>query len=176
MRKTQNTKQGFTLIETLVAIAILLIALTAPLTLASRSISYTSMARDQIIASYLAFDAMEATLARKQSNVSAGEEWDSGLSCPSGSCRIDTVSNNVTDLELSSCVLNNSSSGSTCYLRFDESTELYQHTGGEISRFQRYVTTEDTAEDEKRINVHVRYRVGLLERDIVLSMYIYNSQ
>ena len=54
-----GSSAGFTLIETLVAVAILMIAIAGPLTVAEKSLSASIYARDQLIGSYLAQDAME---------------------------------------------------------------------------------------------------------------------
>jgi type II secretory pathway pseudopilin PulG len=51
---------GFTLVETLVAITILMIAIAGPLTVAEKGLSAVIYARDQLMASYLAQDAMES--------------------------------------------------------------------------------------------------------------------
>lgn len=55
-----RTSSGFTLIETLVAVALLSIAVVAPMSLASKSLSSARYARDQITAFYLAQEAIEA--------------------------------------------------------------------------------------------------------------------
>jgi len=52
-------KQGFTLVETLVAITILLIAIAGPLTIASKGLNGAYYARDQITAYYLAQEGIE---------------------------------------------------------------------------------------------------------------------
>jgi prepilin-type N-terminal cleavage/methylation domain-containing protein len=57
----RNTKNaGFTLVETLVAIAILMIAIAGPLTVAEKGLSAAIYARDHLIGSYLAQDGMES--------------------------------------------------------------------------------------------------------------------
>lgn len=59
MITTPTKKGGFTLIETLVAITILLIALAGPLTIAAKGLSTAYYARDQITAFYLAQEGIE---------------------------------------------------------------------------------------------------------------------
>ena len=54
-----SVPSGFTLVETLVAVAILMIAIAGPLTVAEKGLSASIYARDQLMASYLAQDAME---------------------------------------------------------------------------------------------------------------------
>ncbi len=64
--KKQNNNQrlksisGFTLIEALVAISILMIAIASPMTLAQKGLSGAILSKDQMIASFLAQDAIEA--------------------------------------------------------------------------------------------------------------------
>lgn len=51
--------RGFSLVEALIAIAILMISVTAPLVLANNSITAAVLSQQQIIAFYLAQDGME---------------------------------------------------------------------------------------------------------------------
>jgi prepilin-type N-terminal cleavage/methylation domain-containing protein len=53
-------KRGFTIMETLVAILILLAVITGPLAFIQSGLRASFVARDQIVAFYLAQDAMEA--------------------------------------------------------------------------------------------------------------------
>lgn len=59
MNKYNNTTCGFTLIETLVAITILMIAIAGPLTVANKAYHTALNARDRVIATNLAQEAME---------------------------------------------------------------------------------------------------------------------
>src|SRR3989344_5249811 len=57
--QNKTSQNGFTLIETLVAVSLLSIAVVAPMTLASKSLSTAYYPRDQITAFYLAQEAIE---------------------------------------------------------------------------------------------------------------------
>ncbi len=57
--KRSSGNRAFTIIETLVAISILLLALTGPLVIVSQSLKASYYARDQITAFYLAQEAIE---------------------------------------------------------------------------------------------------------------------
>lgn len=64
-----RTNRGFTLIETMVAITLLTVAITAPMTLATQSLSTAYYARDQIAAFHLAQEAIESVRHRRDGNV-----------------------------------------------------------------------------------------------------------
>lgn len=61
--------EGFTLIETLVAISLLTIAIVAPMSLTAQSLSSAYYARDQVTAFYLAQEAIEALRSVRDSNI-----------------------------------------------------------------------------------------------------------
>jgi prepilin-type N-terminal cleavage/methylation domain-containing protein len=63
------TTRGFTLIETLVAVTLLSIAITAPMTLTTKSLAAAYYARDQITAFHLAQEALEAIRHARDHNV-----------------------------------------------------------------------------------------------------------
>ncbi len=60
---------GFTLIETLAAVSLLTIAIVAPMSLASKSLSASYYARDQVTAYYLAQEALEAIRAYRDGRI-----------------------------------------------------------------------------------------------------------
>ncbi len=63
MHVSSNTKSGFSLVETLVAITILLLVIIGPLTISSSSIRGTAFASEQVVAFFLAQEGAE--LAQK---------------------------------------------------------------------------------------------------------------
>ena len=62
-------RKGFTLVETLVAIAILLIAVVGPISLMGNSLSQIYIARDQIVAVNLAQEGIEVVRQIRDSNL-----------------------------------------------------------------------------------------------------------
>ncbi len=58
IKKTKN-KKAFTLVETLVAIAVLVTSIVAPLSIAATSMFQARYSRDQIVATYLAQESIE---------------------------------------------------------------------------------------------------------------------
>ena len=69
LSKIQTTnKQGFTFVETLVAITVLLVAVVAPMSLASDGITASHLAQDQIVAFYLGQEGVEAVKNMRDHN------------------------------------------------------------------------------------------------------------
>jgi len=70
---------GFTLIETLVAISLLMVAIVAPMSLTTRSLSTAYYARDQITAFHLAQEAIETIRHRRDGNILKNALGDSSV-------------------------------------------------------------------------------------------------
>ena len=66
--KKNKKQKGFTLIESLLAIAILMISVAAPMSLAYSGLIAAYLAEDQIVAYYLAQDAMEYVRNKRDYN------------------------------------------------------------------------------------------------------------
>ncbi len=81
MTQRKAGRRGFTILESLVAIAILLVALTGPMVFAQQSLRASRLAGDQITAFYLAQDAIELVKhVRDQNSLYLyREEWLTGL-------------------------------------------------------------------------------------------------
>ncbi len=97
--KKLRTSKGFTLLEALVATSILMVAVVAPITIAQKGLSSAVYSKNQIIASYLAQDAIEYIKnKRDEVAITNNFEWDNLWTAPDGalfpcldSCEIDTV-------------------------------------------------------------------------------------
>lgn len=89
-----NRVRGFTLIETLVAVLLLTTSIAGPLTLASKGLTAALIARDQMIAFYLAQDALEYVRFLRDNNKLSGSPWLDGLDACTGSsgCTLDPSS------------------------------------------------------------------------------------
>ena len=76
MIKKHLKSKGFTLVETLIAIAILMVAIAGPLTIASKALTVALGSRNAMIATYLAQDAMESIRNLKDNNLAgASFSW-----------------------------------------------------------------------------------------------------
>jgi prepilin-type N-terminal cleavage/methylation domain-containing protein len=76
-------KRGFTVLETLIAISVILIAITGPLVVISQSLKASLHAREEITAYYLAQEAVEYARLLRDANIlpdlASSDGWLSGV-------------------------------------------------------------------------------------------------
>lgn len=176
-----QTNKGFTLVETLVAITILLVAIVGPMTIASRGLQTAFFARDQIAAFYLAQEGVEYVRWVRDSNALQGNAWLSGLSaCNSNNgCKFD--------MRNTSSVTACPASGNGCRLHYDPGSMngssnrgFYYHGSGSsnLTPFTRrmWINEIDNGR-EAEIIVEVSWDSGLFsnERVITTQSRIFNQ-
>lgn len=111
--RKQKTENGFTLIETMVAVTILTLAIAGPLVTANRAIVAAQSSRDQLTASYLAQEGVEYMRAMRDNDYLSAYQ--------AGGQDISTMAwNNF----LSSVSLCNATSNSAVACTYDPSNSL----------------------------------------------------
>jgi len=195
--KYKKNQSGFSMIETLVAIFILLIAVTGPMVFAQNALQSAFYARDQITAFYLAQDAIEYVKNRRDhnmlDNVGTGpNRWLNGLSdCvnasgfETNSCSIDTVNGTNGEGVVTSCNFGGTVGclGDTpendVHLLVD-SNGYFNTNSGDDSLFSReiYITEIDPGK-EAEIVVRIRWSshgtIGYREITVVENFYNWAS-
>lgn len=184
--RIKQKKSGFTLVEALVAVIILLIVITATLGAISSSLSYMRYSSDRIKASFLAQDVLEYIRAVRDTNViqtvrevSTPATWITPFEICSVSspCKIDTtVSLNIFSNAVASVTnCNMSSTGSDGCILYSKNisdenviygTKIAQSifSEGNIegwvpSKFTRYVTFEPINHERKGQTKDDEYKV-----------------
>lgn len=133
---------GFTLVETLVAISILLMAVVAPMVFISSNIANIFSTKDKLIALYLAEDAIDFVKYKTATEFNrANPGWLDGVGgCTGGqSCIVDSSGDTI-----QVC------SGSCPVMDYNSSTGVYGYGSGGAwvpSKFTRTVTIVDVADD-----------------------------
>jgi len=164
---------GFTLIETFIAIAVLLLAIAGPLTIASRGLLSAAFSRDQITAYYLAQEAVELIRNERDHNIlSSQESWIHGFdTClTENGCYIDAA-----DTQFNSC-------GETCPPLNRDSVGYYSYRlGGSASPFtrtiiMRHVPFDDPTADEISVAVTISWQTGPLAKTFTIQDNFLNWQ
>lgn len=154
--------RGFTLIETLIAVLLLATAIAGPLTIAAKGLSAALIARDQMVAFYLAQDAVEYVRFVRDSNKLSGDPWLTNLAACTGAygCTLEPASGTVTACTSGGCPVIN---------RYDNSGQvLFTYTLGTPTpqQFVRTVTlaappTGETTEQVLTVTVTWRAQSGV---------------
>lgn len=166
-----KTNKGFTLIETFVAISVLLLALVGPLTIATRGLTSAAFARDQIAAYYLSQEAIELIRNKRDNNFLNSFFWTTGLSacftasgCFADSANIDPI--------FAQC----SSSGCPV-LRRSTTKGFYTYVPGSetaFSPFTRTIKMEQISDNEVSVSVVISWRTGVLTKTFTIEDSLFN--
>lgn len=178
---SMQKKSGFTIIETLVAIFILLITTTGPLTFAQNSLRASFLARDQITAFFLAQESIEVLKNIRDTNQLSGEgDWLEGFGACKPGTTGDTVSCDI-DASFASPIPceNPPQDRKKCSapLRYDENTGIFSFSGNNpFSKYTRTVHVTMINDSELQIIVDVSWESQFLsEKRIVIQENIYKK-
>ncbi|MEN9390465.1 MAG: hypothetical protein RLZZ283_565 [Candidatus Parcubacteria bacterium] len=170
----KETTKAFTLIETLVAITVLLVSLAGPMSLAAQALQSAYYARDQVTAFYLAQEGIEYIRAIRDQNYLAGNAWltglESGESCVGAYCYVDLVS-----FTHHRCA--GASDPASCpRIKMSSIGKLYNHASGDDTKFTRSViiTPVGLGDTQVIISVRVQWISAGINRTFDLSERIYN--
>jgi prepilin-type N-terminal cleavage/methylation domain-containing protein len=181
MKNVSFKKAGFTLVEAMVAIAILSLAVTGPMVIAQKGIQSAVYARDQITAFYLAQEAVEYVRNVRDSNRITNSAWLSQLSAcmETGSnerCQIDARYADFTNpLAIQSCP-----SGTCSAISFDTVNNVYGYGSGSTWRptlFTRIVSLDNRISSKEAIvSVTVEWNTALFapKRTFTIKEYLFN--
>lgn len=169
-------QRAFTLVETLLAVTILVISMSGPLTIAAKSLNSALFAKDQITAFYLAQESVEylrnvrdinALNGRSSADPSSANYWLTGIShCINVQCTVQP-----TGASIASAIV--ACGGECAPLKYDSATGFYGYSSGEESQFTRYVTLEKVTDNEYSIISTVSWH-GLVSSQFVVRENIFN--
>ncbi|MFH1402346.1 MAG: prepilin-type N-terminal cleavage/methylation domain-containing protein [Patescibacteria group bacterium] len=169
LKNKNKFQKGFTLIETFVAITVLLIAITGPLYLVTRGLSVAKMVKGRITAIYLAQEAVEYIRNIRDNNILNDDDWLTDIQGYVSSGKKFTIDS--PEQEIKSC-------DSDCdFLLYNEGNFLYGYVDGIISRFKREIQiTEIDKDKEIEIVVDVYWNEGPKIYQFTATEYLSNWQ
>jgi prepilin-type N-terminal cleavage/methylation domain-containing protein len=193
--KNKSLQSGFSLVETLVSITILLVIIIGPMSISSSAARSTSFASEQVIAFFLAQEGAEIAqksrddillkyfLDPSDSNYIA-DPWtefaDEAVSVyercfEASGCGLELNSDaNGTIKTPLSCL------GTNCKLYYDASGQRsrYTHTPGanETTPYTRVINFEEVSDNEIRVSSTVYWRTGSIResQQVSVETYLFN--
>ena len=171
--RSSSSRGGFTLLETIVALVLVVSALIGPFTLATRGVFGAKFSKNKIVALNLSQEGLELIRVMRENNVLAGADWR-GLQGPcSGNCTRLQDGSYQPDVYT---VANGSTPPITtgAALLFDTSTSLYSQTSGTATLFTRVVTISTPANDQMRIVSSITWMESNIPRRVDLEETLYN--
>ena len=192
MKKLANSQNGFTLVEVLVSITLLLMVIVGPMQILTRANHSTAFATEQMTAWFLAQEGLElAQQGRDNYLLDSFDKENKGLSSvpwtdfKTGVKYAACFTTNGCDITLQDdntpLVTPCGSNGAACqlYLMSGQHRALYQHDStGSIRPFKRVITMQltGTASQAVLVTSTVKWRTGSLiaEQKVVTSTYLFN--
>jgi Tfp pilus assembly protein PilV len=189
--KVQSPKfhtSGFTIVETLVAITVLMIAIAGPLVVASKGLFGALASKDQMIAAYLAQESMETIKNIRDNNeyaINGGSSiaWDAFTSgafdstCSSVSATCDASAVDSPSIK-NSCPMSPAVPVSGCQIYLGSNGYGHNSGDGMPTLFSRYFyTTPPTINNgnELTVTVVVNWNEGTTPYSVSLSSELTNS-
>jgi prepilin-type N-terminal cleavage/methylation domain-containing protein len=169
---TTSPQRGFTLVETLVAIAVVMIAVVGPYYSVQQAIMASNAARDQLIASSLAQEAVENIYFLRNSNYLAGRSWLWNMSdcMTTDGCYVLPVSGGTPV----SCGAGGCPALRMCTV-FGYTIYSSTNCSGTTSRFTRTVKIETIAADKQvLVTVRVNWVTNGRSYVVVVNENLYN--
>lgn len=187
MKYFSYRKKGFTIIETLVAVSVLLIALTAVFAAAKNGLASSTALKNRIVATYLAEEAVDGVKNLKDTNllnilVDDTTDWLDGISeCSSSSpCAYDVLDNNgIGTLSpcsvMDGCKVKNGSYGGNPTLVYRQSSVSDNNASTVETGFVRRIWVEETTADmEAKVTVEITRPDQSSFNSYRIETFIYN--
>lgn len=190
---TRHNQRGFSLVETLVAITILLIVISGPMAISSRAAKSTTYASEQVVAFFLAqegaeiaqklrddlvlreFEGLTNTAWQQFSDdTGAGAYSDCFISHNVYGCGLELIAGDTAGAV--AAPIDCTSTGNACTLRFDETGERsrYKHSAGTPTAYKRIIKFNRLDDHQVRVESTVSWRSGSLrdEQSVTVETFL----
>ncbi len=155
-------ERGFTIVEALVALAVLSIALVAAVSAATSSIVIADSIRNALVAANLTQEGIEVVRALRDENWFASRSFDFGLTGCATGCRVEYNATSLLAL------------GSNPPLKFDSGTGLYAYAAGVETAFRRKITIEQISSIELKVTSEVTWAERSRDRLTKAESHLFN--
>lgn len=163
-------KNGFTLLEVIVAIFVIVVALVGGTSAILRALTLTSFSSPRLIATYLAQEGIEITRSIRDTNWlearTMANPWDEGLNDCSSGCELDYTLLGTVDPNLAPY--------QDRKLRVDPVNGFYNYITGDETKFKRKVTITKPEETTLNVLIEVSWAEKGVPHSISVQENIYN--
>jgi type II secretory pathway pseudopilin PulG len=171
-----SNKSGFTIIESLVAIAILISAIIGATMAVQTGLASYTFSKDQIIAFYLAQEGFEQIRNIRDANQINNRPWLTGLAAVSSdpcyygqACLVDPTATAI--------AVRCASPGNCPFLHQDSVNGFYGYTSAwPTTRFRREITLSSVNSEEIAVTVTVNWTKGSATRQFKARENLFNWQ
>jgi len=174
-KRSDSNSRGFSLIETLVAITILLVSVVGPISLISDSLHKIYYAKDKITAISLMQEGVEMVRQVRDTNMLTASPWLTNLS--PGDYMVDVGSFVAGGTPSSFVIPCASCAGVLQPVYFDSMTGLYrQSITGAHTQFSRIISIDNTGlpAKESRVTVRVGWSTGGNTGSVLVKEYLFD--
>ncbi len=171
----QSGSRGFSLVETLISVAILLVAVIEPISLISDSLHKIYYAKDEVIAISLMQEGVELVRQVRDTNMLNASPWLTNLS--PGDYTVDVgsfVAGGAPSSFVIPCVY---CSGVLQPVYLDSVSGLYrQNIAGTRTQFSRIISIDNTGlpANESKVTVRVGWSTGGNTGGVLVKEYLFN--
>jgi prepilin-type N-terminal cleavage/methylation domain-containing protein len=159
MNKKNNKKnQGFSIIEVMVCVTIILVTFTSIYTLINHSMVFHDLAYSKLTASYLAQEGIEIVRNIRDNNYIRNGSWNAGLN--TGNYQVQYNSTSLSPYTGDNLKINSSG--------------LYNYSDGETTRYNRMISIEKIGNNEIRVTSIVKWSNRGINFDIQVEDHLYN--
>jgi len=165
MKSSAPTRSGFTLVEALVAVAVLAVSLTPVFAQVNASFRLARTIQENLTASMLAQEGIELVRGMRDDNWFSGRDFDDGLGGCEGGCRIDAIPGSVLEF------------GADVPLKRNTETGFFSYeTGGqpEETQYQRTIVITELAPGQLEVVSRVDWQSGRNTRQLEVTGYLFD--
>lgn len=198
MSKIFKKTKAFTLIETLVAIAILMASIAGPMAIVNKSMRSSVLAKDKFIAAYLAEEAIELIKARREYNIANNRTWYEGIFDENLGANQNTyLALNTTEGPIATTFLSTDcpvsisgggefESSGACLMLYDDDSARFQYgynvsTNYKISPYERKIIIDKRSDNELTVSAVVNQMTnssnsnGVIVNTYTLTRSLFNK-
>lgn len=171
-----RSQKGFTLVETLVAISLLVVGVMAPMAIAAKGLQSAFYAKEHLTAVYLAQESIELLRMKRDdySLAHTGSSTDNWSGTVNAACFLSTGC----DIGARTFAYRNCATAANgCTLRYDDNAitgnlrAMYQYTSGSLSPFTRTMVLESiNGGKEIKATVTVSWRANVFAGTKVVTL------